>query len=475
MKQRFEKREHQRGMWRHVWRKPYCLLFASLGSGKTGTVLDALNTLYMIGQLRPEDRVLIAAPKRVARISWPDEDEKFSWPNIRLAVAVGTEDERLAALRSNANVVTINYDVLPWLEQQPEADGFTVIVADECTRLSGFRGWSGQAQQSKALARLRKRNGVKRFVGLTATPGGLVKMWGMMWFCDMGKRLGRSFGAFAEKYFTKERVGKSQFAVKLVPRKIAFKQIMKRMADFTLTVDAVSIFGVDKPVPLDYWVELPPRAREQYDAMQSQAFIELENGDISEAANAGAAVNKCLQIANGAVYLTDEDGDATDKWAHIHDEKLDVLEEIVEKTDGENLIVVYQYRHDKDRILKRFPRAMLFDDKGKAKKLWDDGKLPMLVMHAASAGHGLSLQGDGRPFSGGRHMVFFGVGWGAELYEQVCGRCNPMRQKQAGYTDRTVFYHHIRARDTFDEAVKQAIDTGISMQQACLDYHDEHK
>jgi len=475
MKRRFEKREHQRAMWQHVFSVPHCLLFASLGSGKTGTVLDVLNTLFMTGKLGPADRVLVAAPLRVAKIAWPDEGKKFRWNNIEIAVAVGTPAERTAALQSSANVVCINYDVVAWLEQQPEADSFTVLVSDECTRLSGFRGWQGKAQQSKALAKLRKRNKMKRFIGLTATPGGLLKMWGMMWFCDMGKALGGSFGGYIEKWFTTKQVGKNAFAVKHTPKESAFRQIMRRVAPFALTVDAVSIFGVDKPVPLDYWVELPHKARVQYDEMQENAFVELEANKFAEAANAGASLQKCLQIANGAVYLSDDDGDTTTEWLQLHDAKLDCLDEIVEKIDSANCIVVYQYRHDLARILKHYPRAKVFDKDGKAKALWDAGKLQMLVLHAASAGHGLSLQGDGRPFSGGHHMIFFGCGFGSELYEQVCGRINPMRQKQAGYTDRTVFYHHIRARDTFDEAVKQAIDTGLSQQQACLDYFDTHK
>lgn len=473
---KFNRRPHQMPMTAHMLRHPMCNVFASLGSGKTGSVLWVINWLFTIGKLRKGvDRVLVVAPLRVATISWPDEVDGFHWANLSIAVAVGTAPERLAALRSDANIVTINYDVLPWLEEQEEADTFTVIVADECTRLSGFRGMSGKAAQSKALARIVKRNKPKRHINLTATPGSLLKQWGMMWFLDRGTRLGASFKAFTDKWFESERVGKSEYAVKLTPSKHAFKQIMKRISDISLTVDAVKIFGVDKPAMLDYWVKLPPAARAVYDELERDSIVELRNGDIIDAVNAGAKLGKCLQMAQGACYVSDEDGDATKEWTHLHDAKLEALAEIEEKIDGANMVIVYQFRHDLERILKAFPDARHLDSKGDALKAWNAGKLNKMVLHAQSAGHGLSLQGNGRPESGGYHMVFFGCGWSPELYQQTCGRINPMRQKQSGYTDRVVYYHHIRARDTWDEAVKQVVEDGVRFEKAILDYCERHE
>lgn len=210
----FKPRPHQPQMINHLVENPFCLLFASLGSGKTGCVLKALDFLFLSGRLRRgEDRIIVVAPLRVAQISWPDEGRDFRWRFLSIAAAVGTEAERLAALRSDANLITINFENVGWLLEQPEHKAFTVLVVDECSRLAGFRGMNGAAQQAKMMAKIRKRC-AKRFIGLTATPGGLIKQWGMMWFCDMGKALGKNFGDFAAKYFRQKQVGKSQFAVK---------------------------------------------------------------------------------------------------------------------------------------------------------------------------------------------------------------------------------------------------------------------
>ena len=196
----FEPRPHQPQMIAHLVEHAACLLFASLGSGKTGCVLRAFDFLFLTGKLRRgADRVLVVAPLRVAQISWPDEWRDFRWRFLTLAAAVGDEAERLAALRSDANVVTINFENVGWLLDQPEHKGFTVLVVDECSRLSGFRGMNGAAQQAKQMAKIRRRC-AKRFIGLTATPGGLIKQWGMMWFCDFGKALGKNFSDYAFKY-----------------------------------------------------------------------------------------------------------------------------------------------------------------------------------------------------------------------------------------------------------------------------------
>lgn len=463
----FKPRPHQPQMIAHMVENEACLLFASLGSGKTGCVLKALDFLFLSGRLRRGvDRILVVAPLRVAQISWPDEARDFRWRFLTLAAAVGNEGERLAALRSDANVVTINFENVGWLLDQPEHKAFTVLVVDECSRLSGFRGMNGAAQQAKMMAKIRRRC-AKRFIGLTATPGGLIKQWGMMWFCDFGRALGKNFGDFASKYFTQKQVGQSQYAVKYIPDDGADRRIFSRMKKFTLTVDAVKIFGVDEPIHLQYWIDLPPKARKAYDTMQAAAFVELEGGMQVEAASSATALFKCLQIANGAVYVTDpKTGEPSRDWAELHNAKLEALAEIVEKIDGAPLIVVYQYRHDLARILKRFKGAVEFSDKVKPK--WDKGQIPMLVLHAASCGHGLSLQ------HGGNHLAFFGHNYNVELFEQVMGRINPMRQKQSGY-DRPVYYHHIRARDTFDEAVKATLDDGLEAQAACLAYFEKKK
>lgn len=463
----FKPRPHQPQMIAHMVENPACLLFASLGSGKTGCVLRAIDFLFLTGKLRRgADRVLVVAPLRVAQISWPDEAQDFAWRFVTLAAAVGTPDQRLAALRSSANVVTINFENVGWLLEQPEHKRFTMLVVDECSRLSGFRGMQGAAMQAKQMAKIRKRC-AKRFIGLTATPGGLIKQWGMLWFCDFGAALGKNFGDFAAKYFRQKQVAQSQYAVKYEPQEGAARRIFARMKKFALTVDANKIFNVAEPVHLEYWIDLPPKARKAYDTMQSAAFVELEGGLQVEAASSATSLFKCLQIANGAVYVTDpKTGDPSKEWAKLHDEKLDALAEIVEKIDGAPLIVVYQYRHDLARILARFKGAVEFSDKVKPK--WDKGQIPMLVLHAASCGHGLSLQ------HGGHHLAFFGHNYNVELFEQVMGRINPMRQKQSGY-DRPVFYHHIRARDTFDEAVKSTLMDGLDAQAACLEYFEKRK
>ena len=445
---KFTPRPYQNIAFHHMLENERCNLWAGMGLGKTVSVLTLLNYLFDVGfESRP---ALILAPLRVARSVWPAETRKWDHLNIDVVPIVGTAKERTAALRRDSACYSINYDNLPWLiDILGDKWPYGTIVADESTRLKGHRLNSGGVR-AKQLGRVAHLKSVHRWVNLTGTPSpnGLIDLWGQQWFVDAGKRLGLTFTAFKERWFYTHPSG---FGV--VPHGFAQEQIHARLSDCTLTIDSKDWFDLRAPIVNNIIVDLPPSAMALYRQMEQEMYIALEHTEV-EAFNSASATIKCLQLAGGAIYTPDG------RYETVHDAKMDALNEIVEEAAGAPLIVVYQFRHELERIMKRYPAARMLNTE-QDEVDWNAGKIAMLVLHPESAGHGLNLQ------DGGNSIVFFGHWWALEPYQQAIERIGPVRQKQSGY-DRNVFVYHILARNTLDREVMLRRESKASVQDILL-------
>jgi len=443
----FTPHDYQREALDHLYNLPRIVLWMPMGGGKTVTVLTALTTLDLVDDVFP---VLVLAPKRVATSTWPQEVAKWAHTAaLRVSPVVGTAKQREAALRAPADVYTMSYDNLPWLVAHcGEAWPFKTVVADEVSKLKSYRTRQG-GTRAKALAKVAHTK-VKRFIGLTGTPApnGLKDLWGQVWFVDKGERLGKTFSAFTMRWFTKGWDGFS-----LQPLAHAQKDIEARLADICLTVKGLD---VDEPIRNTIEVELPKEARRIYRDLERDMWAQI--GEVGvEAANAAVRTSKCLQLANGAIYV-DEGGN----WEKVHDEKIDALKSVVEEANGMPVLVAYNFVSDLKRILDALPGARHLDDNPKTISDWNAGKIPVLVAHPASAGHGLNLQ------DGGNILTFFGLNWNLEEHDQIIERIGPQRQKQSGY-DRPVFIHYIVAKDTMDPVVLDRLVNKRSVQDVLLE------
>lgn len=449
---------YQAMITQHILENPRCAAWSFMGSGKTVATYTAVDALHLVGETDP---VLVVAPLRVAKTTWPNEARKWSHlKNISVLPIVGSEAERRITMKHDASVYTINFENVPWLvERLGERWPFKTVIWDESTRLSGFRLRQG-TQQARALGRVAHTK-IKRFVELTGTPApnGLQKLWGQMWFLDAGQRLGRTYDSFRQRWFQKSFDG---FSVDPLP--FAQEQIQDKLRDLCITIDAKDWFDLDEPIVTNVYVDLPVKARVKYREMEREMFTQIEGRDV-EAFNAAVRTNKCLQLANGAAYVDPAaDADTHPKakeWREIHDVKLAALESIVEEANGAPVLVSYEFKSDLARILKAFPKARVFDADPQTENDWNAGKIPILVAHPASAGHGLNLQ------DGGNIIVFFGHNWNLEQYMQIIERIGPVRQKQSGH-DRPVFIYHIIARDTVDELVMARRESKRSVQDILL-------
>lgn len=424
-----------------------CALWAGMGTGKSVTTLTALTHLDLVEEVFP---ALVIAPARVARTTWPDEVLKWQHTqHLRVSVVIGTQKQRERALEREADIYTINYENLKWLrEYLGDRWPFKTIVADELTKLKSFRLRQGgsRAAALKDVAHGR----TPRFIGLTGTPSsnGIKDLWGQQWFIDQGQRLGRTYSAFTQRWFRKGYDGFS-----LVPYDHSQEEIQGLLKDVCLTVRGLP---VEEPIVSPQYIELPPMVRKAYDVMEREFYIEV--GEVGvEAVNAAVKTQKLLQIANGTLYIDDEG-----HWEAIHSYKLNALESIVEEANGAPVLVAYNFKHDRERILNHFKQARVLDDDPQTIRDWNAGKIQMLLAHPASCGHGLNLQ------HGGNILAFYSVDWNLEEHMQIIERIGPTRQKQAGF-DRPVFIYPILARDTMDEVVMERLASKRSMQEVLLE------
>lgn len=425
--------------------------FAGMGLGKT---VETLTTLAALDLVEPGP-ALVCAPLRVAQSTWPDEAAKWQHlAGMRVQPVVGDVKQRQAALKADAEVFTINYEQLPWLvETLGDRWPFTKVVADESTRLKGFRLRQGTAR-AKALARV-AHSKVKRFINLTGTPApnGLQDLWGQTWFLDSGQRLGRTFDGFTQRWFRPHRSG---YGVEPLPH--AQAEIQARLADICLSLDARDHFDIAEPIVNPIRVELPAKVKALYRDMEREMFAQLSDGSQIEAFNAASRTLKCLQIANGAAY-TDE---SCSQWVEVHDAKLQALDSVVTEAAGAPVLVAYHFKSDLARLLRAFPKGRHLDANPQTIRDWNAGRIPVLFAHPASAGHGLNLQ------DGGNVLVVFGHWWDLEQYQQIVERIGPTRQAQAGHK-RPVFIHHIVAAGTVDELVIARRDSKRDVQDLLME------
>ena len=427
----------------HILEHKRCAVWMDVGGGKSVTTLTALDDLSLI-----EDGIwpaLILGTKRIARSVWgPEAAEWEHLQHLRCSMILGTADERRVALRRRADFMTINYDNVAWLcDLLGEDWPFKTVVADEIPRLKSFRTRQG-GKNAGALGKVAHTK-VKRFIGLTGTPAsnGLKDLWGPSWFLDRGERLGKTFSAFEQRWFTK---GWDGFSIQPMPH--AQAEIQDKLRDICLTVD---VPPVDEPIRNDIYVDLPPAARRIYDDMEKKMYAEIEEIGV-EAFSAAARSSKCEQIANGAIYTDDEHN-----WSVVHDAKIEALESIIEESSHAPIMVGYQFKHDLARLQRAFLKGVVLDDKQSTIDRWNDSGIELLFVHEMSAGHGLSLA------RGGHILVRFAFTWDLEGYDQLIGRIGPRRQKQLGL-NRPVFDHRILARRTVDELKRERIASKRSVQ-----------
>ena len=441
---RYVPHDYQRYATDFILAHPEAAVLLDMGLGKSVISLTAIWELclnrFEIG------RVLVIAPLRVARDTWPAEIQK--WDHLRgltYSVVVGTEKERRAALMRSASVFIINRENVQWLvEDSGIPFTFDMIVIDE---LSSFKSW--QAKRFKSLLKVRPE--VKRIVGLTGTPSsnGLMDLWAEFRILDLGKRLGRFITHYRDAFFLPDKRNQQQiFTYK--PRPGAEEEIYRRIGDMTISMRATDHLKMPERIENRVAVRMDDRERDIYDRMKADLIVQIQGREI-DAVNAAALSGKLCQMANGASYTEDH------SVVQIHERKLDALEDLIEGANGKPLLVAYWFKHDLARIQKRFPLAREIRT-SKDITDWNAGDIPVALIHPASAGHGLNLQ------AGGNTLVWFGLTWSLELYQQTNARL--WRQ---GQTAGTVIIHHIITEDTIDERIMDALERKDKTQSALID------
>lgn len=439
---KYEPHSYQKYATNFIERNSIAALLLDMGLGKTSITLTALNNLLF--DYFDVHRILVVAPLRVARTTWSDEIEKWDHlSNLTFAIAVGTEKERIAALGQKADITMINRENLQWLiEKSGQSFEYDMVVIDE---LSSFK--NHQAKRFKALMKVRPK--VKRIVGLTGTPSsnGLMDLFAEFKILDMGVRLGRFIGQYRNAYFTPDKMnGPIVYSYKPLPS--AEKIIYEKISDITISMKATDHLKMPKLIECETVVQMSEKEKKSYTTLKKELVLSIPDGEIT-AANAASLSNKLSQMANGAIYFEDNE------FVTIHDRKLDTLEDLIESANGKPLLVAYWFKHDLERIKERFDvREIKTSDDIKD---WNDGKILVAVIHPASAGHGLNLQ------SGGSTLVWFGLTWSLELYQQTNARLYRQGQKN------TVVIHHIITKGTIDEDIVKALKRKDKTQSSLID------
>lgn len=454
---RFSPHDYQKFVINYILKHPICAVLLDMGLGKTVITLSALSALLF--DYFQSHKILVIAPLRVAKYTWREEMVKWEHLHkIRYSIVVGTPKQRAKALSQKADMYIINRENIDWLVNNYEFDFDTVII-DELSSFKNIR-----TKRFKALFKVRPK--IKRIVGLTGTPtsNGLMDLFSEYKLLDMGKRLGLYLTQYRAKYFIPEYHFQN-IPCSFYPAPGAQDKIFEQISDITVSMRSIDHIKMPELISTTVRVEMSEEERKIYDTMKNQYVISL-GGQTVTGVNAAVIYDKLSQLANGAIY---SDSHCAIK---IHDRKIDALEDIIESMNGKPLLVAYWYQHDRDRIielLERLDIPYVRLDKSKGVEAWNSGQVCVGLIHPESAGHGLNLQ------AGGSTLVWFGLTWSLELYQQTIARLWRQGQKS-----KTVVIQHIIAKDTIDEKIMEALErknvtqtTLMEAVKACLPNHTD--
>lgn len=439
---KYKPHSYQEYAIRYIETHPISALLIDMGLGKTSITLTAIRNLLF--DSFEVCKVLVIAPLRVAKNTWTDEIKKWEHlSTLTYSLIIGNENERLSALNEQTDIYIINRENVDWLVNKSGYKfDFDMVVIDE---LSSFK--NHQSKRFKSLMKVRPL--VKRIVGLTGTPSsnGLMDLFAEFKILDMGKRLGYFIGQYRNTYFKPDKMnGPIVYSYKPLPN--AENAIYEKISDITVSMKANEYLKMPELLTSNYVVELSNSEKKQYDKMKKSLVLEITDGEIT-ASNAASLSNKLCQLSNGAIY------DDEQNIVEIHDRKLETLEDIIENMNGKPLLIAYWYRHDLERIKSRFSVREIKTSEDISD--WNDGKIPVALIHPASAGHGLNLQ------NGGSTLVWFGLTWSLELYQQTNARLYRQGQKNA------VVIQHIITKGTIDEQILKALQKKNKTQADLID------
>jgi len=455
MRKRQEMRSYQVDVSARAFANPKLLLALDMGLGKTVISLTVVSDLLDLGEVR---KVLVVGPKRVAKFTWPNEIGEWGHlAHLKHSVLIGTPAQRTKAVQSDAEIHIINRENFSWLcEHFGGALPYDMVIWDESSSLKEGKRKTGKGLLSRFgwLARVSPR--LRRVMLLSGTPApeGIEGLWGQMYVLDQGKRLGMSKTSFYNQYFNpKQRyaAGGSRAFTEYTLRVGSYERIMSTVEDVMIGIKSEDVLKLPPRIDHEILVDLPAAASQAYRKLKREYLLEAGSGIVAK--SAGVLVNKLAQLASGAVY--DEDRTVH----HFHDAKIEALQELAE--NGERMLVFYNYQHDLARLKAAFPKAVVFADDPKALDRWNAKEIPMLLVHPASAGHGLNFQ------AGGRVAVWFSLPWSFELYEQANKRLH-----RSGQTGDNVAIYHILAHKTVDEQILMALrakaaDAGAIVRWIC--------
>ena len=444
----FKPHDYQKYATEFIESHPIAAVILQMGLGKTVCTLTAIE--HLMYDTFEVSKVLIVAPLRVAKVTWSDEIDKWDHlSHLTYSVAVGSEKERLSALKKKADLYMINRENLQWLiEKSGLPFDYDMVVLDE---LSSFKSW--QSKRFRAFMKVRPK--VQRVVGLTGTPSsnGLMDLFAEFKCLDMGERLGRFITQYRNAFFIPDRMN-GQVVYSYKPRPFSEEEIYRRIGDITISMKALDHLKMPELIENRYPVYMDDGEKQQYESMKKDLILPYLENETITAANAAALSGKLCQMANGAVYS--DEGSV----AHIHDRKLDALEDIIEAAQGP-ILLCYWFKHDLERITKKLDELKVeyarISSDGSI-RMWNEGKFQVGLIHPASAGHGLNLQ------AGGNHIVWFGLTWSLELLEQTNARL--WRQGQRA---ETVVVQYLVTAGTIDERILDAISKKEQDQNALID------
>lgn len=457
---------YQHTATQHMITHPQSMLWLDMGLGKTVSALTAVleqrNRMEVWG-------TLIVAPLRVCQAVWRQEARKWSHTDgqFKFSLIAGTKAQRERALFTKADVYITNFESLPWLLEELErrwlSKGrylpFNQIIWDEISKMKNTRLQQGVA---RGVAALKMLPYIDHRIGLTGTPAGkgLLDLFGQYLVIDNGDRLGTSFDTFKKTYFFSQDWNQREWE----PLAGAEAEILGLIGDITISMRSDDYLDLPPLLVNDIYVEMTPKLRKQYKEMEKELLLSFDSGHELEIDSAASLCNRCLQFANGACYKAP----GNPEWENIHDLKLDALADIVEESAGKPILVMYEFQHDAEKMLKKYPQARRIKSDlpehefNEIVAQWNAGQLPMLIGHPASIGHGLNIQ------AGSNLMVWYGLNWSLELYLQAMARLRRQGQKLP------VIAHRIMTRDTWDEVVRLRLasnqETEQSMRSAIEDY-----